>query len=234
LAGATISPSYAANDGQIYIVQGLPDKDVDVAIDGKSVAAGVKTGSTPGPFMVKPGTRTVTFSQGGTTVFQKQFKIKARSKADVVVHLPASASGDPLLTVFKYDKVKVPKGKAVLEIGQAGVVPPADVRLDNQLFSKNIANTEFAREPVPATTYKVSLVPTGAKDPVLFSTNLPVNGGLLNLAYFVGDAQMKTMTVAKHDVAVATTGTGRPRLIPTGTGGQAVGAGPSMEVNLAR
>ena len=35
LAGATISPGYAApaNDTQVSIVQGVPDKDFDVAID---------------------------------------------------------------------------------------------------------------------------------------------------------------------------------------------------------
>ena len=43
LAGLTISPSYAANDTEIYIVQGVPGKDLDVAIDGESVAEDVKT-----------------------------------------------------------------------------------------------------------------------------------------------------------------------------------------------
>ena len=34
LAAVTISPSYAANDTDVYIVQGLPGKNLDVEIDG--------------------------------------------------------------------------------------------------------------------------------------------------------------------------------------------------------
>jgi hypothetical protein len=45
LAGLTISPSYAADDTEIYIVQGVPGKDLDVAIDGKSVLTVGTTGS---------------------------------------------------------------------------------------------------------------------------------------------------------------------------------------------
>ena len=68
LAGLTISPSYAANDTEIYIVQGLPGKDLDVDIDGNSVATGVKTAAVAGPFKVEPGSRMVTFSENGTKV----------------------------------------------------------------------------------------------------------------------------------------------------------------------
>jgi hypothetical protein len=45
LAGLTISPSYAADDTEIYIVQGVPGKNLDVAIDGKSVLTVGTTGS---------------------------------------------------------------------------------------------------------------------------------------------------------------------------------------------
>ena len=53
LAAATISPSFAANKTEVYIVQGLPGKSLDVKIDGKSVASGVKTAEVAGPFKVK-------------------------------------------------------------------------------------------------------------------------------------------------------------------------------------
>ena len=54
IGGVTISPSYAANDTEIYIVQGLPGKNLDVAIDGESVAEDVKTAAVAGPFKVEP------------------------------------------------------------------------------------------------------------------------------------------------------------------------------------
>src|SRR4029450_5871633 len=73
LAGLTIRPSYAAHDTEIYIVQGLPGKNLDVEIDGESIAEGVKTAAVAGPFKVKPGSRMVTFSENGTKVLENTF-----------------------------------------------------------------------------------------------------------------------------------------------------------------
>ena len=78
LAAVTISPSYAANDTEVYIVQGLPGKNLDVEIDGKSVASGVKTAEVAGPFKVKPGKNTVTFSENGSEILKRTFSVKER------------------------------------------------------------------------------------------------------------------------------------------------------------
>jgi hypothetical protein len=143
LAGMTISPSYAAaDDTQIYVVQGLPGKNLDVAIDGESVAEDVKTAAVAGPFEVKPGSRMVTFSENGTTVVENTFSIKEGTNVDVVAHLPASSSGDPVVTVFKHDPVEVPKGKACLVVAHTAAVPPADIRVNDQVLFANVANGE--------------------------------------------------------------------------------------------
>jgi hypothetical protein len=234
-AGLTISPSYAANDTEIYIVQGLPGKNLDVAVDGESVAEDVKTAAVAGPFKVKPGSRMVTFSEDGTTVLENTFSIKEGSKADVVAHLPASPSGDPLVTVYKYDAVKVPKGKALLVVSHVAAVPPADIRVNDQVLFANIANGESLELTVPVATYKVSIVPTGETKPVFFGpVSLTVKGGAINRVYAVGDPEKKTMNVAVHVLTAGTTGSGKPSEVNTGTGGQAVGDGPSLAVDLVR
>jgi hypothetical protein len=235
LAGVTISPSYAANNTEIYIVQGLPGKNLDVAIDGESVAEDVKTAAVAGPFKVEPGSRTVTFSEDGTTVLENTFSIKEGSKADIVAHLPASSSGDPLVTVYKYDDVKVPKGKAFLVVSHVAAVPPADVRVDETVLFENIANGESLELMVPVATYKVDIVPTKETEPVYFGpVSLTVKGGAINRVYAVGDPVKKTMNVAVHVITVGTTGSGKPSEVNTGTGGQAVGDGDSLAVNLVR
>jgi hypothetical protein len=235
LAGATISPSYAANDTEIYIVQGLPGKDLDVAIDGESVAEDVKTAVVAGPFTVKPGSRMVTFSENGTTVLENTFSIKEGSKADIVAHLPASSSGDPLVTVYKYDAVKVSSGKALLVVSHVAAVPPADILVNGQVLFANIANGESLQLTVPVATYKVSIVPSKETEPVFFGpVSLTVKGGAINRVYAVGDPEKKTMNVAVHVLAASTTGSGEPSEVNTGTGGQAIGDGPSLAVNLVR
>jgi hypothetical protein len=50
----------------------------------------------------------------------------------------------------------------------------------------------------------------------------------------VGDPEKKTMNVAVHVITAGTTGSEEPSEVNTGTGGQAVGDGPSLAVNLAR
>jgi uncharacterized protein DUF4397 len=235
LAGMTISPSYAANDTEIYIVQGLPGKNLDVAIDGESVAEDVKTAAVAGPFKVEPGSRMVTFSEDGTTVLENTFSIKEGSKADIVAHLPASASGDPLVTVYKYDSVKVPKGKAQLVVSHVAAVPPADIVVNDQVLFANIENGESLELVVPVATYKVSIVPSKEKEPVFFGpVNLTVKGGAINRVYAVGDPEKKTMNVAVHVITAGTTGSKKPSEVNTGTGGQAVGEGDSLSVNLVR
>jgi hypothetical protein len=235
LAGLTISPSYAANDTEIYIVQGVPGKDLDVAIDGESVAEDVKTAAVAGPFKVESGSRMVTFSENGTTVLENTFSIKEGSKADIVAHLPESPTGDPLVTVYKYDAVKVPKGKARLVVSHVAAVPPADILVNGDVLFANIANGESLELVVPVATYKVSIVPNGAKEPVFFGpVSLTVKGGAINRVYAVGDPEKKTMNVAVHVLTVGSTGSGKPSQVNTGTGGQAVGDGPSLGVNLTR
>jgi hypothetical protein len=235
LAGLTISPSYAANDTEIYIVQGLPGKNLDVEIDGESIAEGVKTAAVAGPFKVKPGSRMVTFSEGGTKALENTFSIKEGSKADVVAHLPASSSGDPLVTVYKYDAVKVPNGKALLVVSHVAAVPPADILVNGQVLFANIANGESLQLTVPVATYKVAIVPSKETEPVFFGpVSLTVKGGAINRVYAVGDPEKKTMNVAVHVLAAGTTGSAKPSEVNTGTGGQAVGDGPSLAVNLVR
>ena len=139
-------------------------------IDGESVASGVKTAEVAGPFKVKPGKRTVTFSENGSSRPQENLHVKEGSKADIVAHLPASSSGDPLVTVYKYDAVKVPNGKALLVVSHVAAVPPADIRVNGQVLFANIANGESLELMVPVATYKVSIVPTGEDQAGLLRT----------------------------------------------------------------
>jgi hypothetical protein len=235
IAGFTVGPSFAADDASIYVVQGLPGKTLDIAVDGHKVASGVKTAAVAGPFKVKAGSRNVTFSSGGKQLLQSKFSVAAKSSWDVVVHLPAQASGKPVVTVFKNDLSAVPKGKAALTVAHTAAVPPADIRVNGKVLFANVANGESLSLVVPVATYKVAIVPTGETKPVILGPlNLTVQGGSLNRVYAVGDPEKKTMNVAVHVIATGTSGSGKPSSVDTGTGGQAVGQGPSLNVNFVR
>jgi hypothetical protein len=238
LAGATINPSYAApaKDTEISIVQGLPGKDLDVAIDQEPpIAQDVKTASVAGPFEVKPGSHTVTFSEDGKTVLKSDFTVKEGSEADLVAHFLASSSSDPRVMVYdKYDAIKVTKGKALLVVTHAATAPPVDIQVNDKALLPNIANGESSQLRVPGATYKVAIVPTGKTVPVYGPISLPVKGGTITHLYVVGDLNQKTLSIAARVLTATPTGSEKPSEVNTGTGGQAFGHCPLLEVNLAR
>ena len=235
LIGGTVSTSYAADDAEIFVVQGLPGRNLDVAVDGKSVAKGLKTAEVGGPYTAKSGSRKVTFSDNGKVVLERNFSVTAKSSWDVVVHLPAASADDPAVTVFRNDVAPVPRDKASLVVAHTAKVPPADIRVNGKVLFENIANGESLKLTVPVATYEVAIVPTGETKPVVLGpAKLTVKGGAVNRVYAVGDPGKKTMNVAVHVIPTGTTGSGQPSDVNTGSGGQAVGLAPSLVVDLTR
>lgn len=220
LVGGSVGTSYAANEAKIYVVQGLPGKVVDVEVDGKTVATGVKTAAITDPISVKAGKRTITLSENGDTVIERKFTVKAKSSWDVVAHLPESSADEPTVTVFRNDVTSVPRGKASLVVAHTATVPPADIRVNGDVLFENIANGEALKLTVPVATYKVAIVPTGETKPVILGpVELTVTGGAVNRVYAVGDPAKKTMSVAVHVIPTASSGSGKPSDVNTGAGG---------------
>ena len=220
LVGGTVSTSYAANDAKVYVVQGLPGRTLDVAVDGKKMASGVKAAAIAGPYNVKAGERKITFSDNGDVVLERTFSVKAKSSWDVVVHLPESSTDDPAVTVFRNDLASVPRGKASLVVAHTATVPPADIRVNGEVLFENIGNGESLKLTVPVATYQVAIVPTGETKPVILGpVELTVKGGAVNRVYAVGDPGKKTMNVAVHVIPTGSSGSGQPSDVNTGVGG---------------
>jgi hypothetical protein len=235
-AGAATSPSYAANDTEIFFVQGVPGQDLDAAIDEAPRAQGIKPAAPAGPYLVTPGSHTVTFSENGKTVLTKSFMIKAGSTLDLVAHLLASSSSGPTVAVYdKYDGVTVTKGKALFVVTHVAAAQPLDIRVNNKVLFRNIANGESLQRRVPGGPYTISIVPTGKREPVYYGpVSLTIKSGQVAHIYVEGDQNQKTMNITPRFVSAATTGTEPPNDVDTGTGGQALGYGPMLVVNLAR
>jgi len=235
LAGTAITPSFAADDGKVYLIQGLPNQVVDVAINGKQVASDLKTAAVVGPFEVKGGESTVTVSAQGKVLLQRKVSVKPRGSSDVVVHLPAKGTGDATITSYRNDLWSVPKDKAALTVAHTAAVPAADIRVNGKVLFADISNGESLSLVVPVATYQVGIVPTGKTSPYYFGpVDLTVQGGALNRVYAIGDPSKKTMNVAVHVLTAASMGSARPSKVNTGTGGQAVGAEWPWYVDLYR
>ena len=110
LLSAGLTPSSAADETSIYIVQGLPSRTISVAVDGDSVVSGLAGGKVAGPFPVQHGTRTVTVSEDGKTLVTSKVKLPGGSNSEIVVHLP-SPTGDPMITRFDNNRKPVRRAR---------------------------------------------------------------------------------------------------------------------------
>ena len=215
-------PAQGAVSSDIYIVQGLPGRSLDISIDGRTVAGGVATTKIAGPFGVAAGKRMVTARQGGKVVIQREVSVGSGVSVDAVIHLPVSPTGAPVLTAYVNKLSAIPKDKAALRVAHDAAVGPADIRVNGKVAFANVANGESLEAVVPAGTYKVDIVPAVARSPVVLGPlDLPAQAGVLTRVFAVGDPNAKTMNVAAGTIKLPATGTGKPELVNTGTGGQA-------------
>lgn len=227
LLGAVWAPTaLGANDeATIYVVQGLPDERVDISLGGERVAQDIATAEIVGPFSVDAGATEVEFvGAKGDEVARTTVETEAGTNSDVVVHLNSSASNEAVTTIFANDLTPVQMGKASVSVAHTAAVPPTDILVDGEVLFANVANGESLNLVVPASTYEVSVVPTGETDPMILGPlDLELTAGSRCRVYAVGDPESSSMEVAVHINDVPTSGSPAPRMVNTGTGGQAAG-----------
>ena len=211
----------AASEAVVFVVQGLPDREIDVEIDGKSVATDVEGATLTKGFTLDPGSHTFTFSEDGTDILSTEVEVDANACIDVVLHLPVDPAGEPVVTLFDNNSEPVPADKASVTVAHTAAVVPADIRVDGKVLFANVANGEALNLVVPVGTYTVDIVPTGESEPVVLGPlELTVQGGSLNRVFAVGDPQSESMRVVVQVFETAKEGSSTPENVDTGTGGQ--------------
>jgi hypothetical protein len=227
LLGALVAvPAQAAGNGILNVIQGLPGRTIDIAVDGKTVASGVKATEVVGPLTVAAGKRKITAKDHGKVVIERQVTVAADSNLDVVIHRPASPTAAPVITTYVNKLTAVPRDKGAVRVAHTAAVGPADIRVNGKVLFANVANGESLDVVVPAGTYKVEIVPAGSTKPVVLGPlNLVVRAGYLTRVFAVGEPTSKTMNVAVATLKLPGAGSAKPGLVNTGTGGQAAALG---------
>ena len=236
LATWASSASAAEPGATVFVVQGLPGRTVDVAVDGTSAARGLAGATLSEAIGLTPGRHSISFSSNGSHILSRSVDVSSGSSTDVVLHLPVDPKGPPTVTVYDNSTAAIPAGKASLTVAHTAAVPPADVRVEGKVLFANIANGEALNLVVPGGTYSVDIVPAGKTSPVVLGPlDLPVKAGSLNRVFAVGDPSSSTMRAVVQVLPAGQTGSGAPDLVDTGSGGQAADLGsPPFGVLLAR
>lgn len=218
-----LGPAQAAPGGEVYVVHGLPERTIDVRIDGEPVATDLRTTAFEGPFAVDSGSTVAFLDTDGEVIVENTVDVEAGESSDLVVHLPSSPEGDPLVTVFDNDLDAVQEGKSTVTVAHTAAVEPADIRAGGEVLFANVANGESSTVGVPEGSYSVDIVPTGETEPVVFGpADLDIEAGRLYRVYAVGNPAAETMNVAIGVIAVETSGSSEPTTVDAGTGGHAV------------
>jgi hypothetical protein len=221
LVSAGLTPSVAASPTCIYVVQGLPGRTVSVSVDGETVVDSLAGGKVAGPFPVKRGSRTVTVSEGDKALVTSKVILPVGSNSEIVVHLPASPTGDPMITRFDNNLEAVQTGRAAHSVAHVAAAGPIDIRVNGNVVSANVANGEYTYKVVPAGTRTVDIVPTGMSKPLLGPLDMTLEAGMMTWVFAIG-VPGKDLTILRHAIYLeATKGSKRPADVRTGTGGQA-------------
>ncbi len=222
-AGPPTAAPAAAGRGAVVVVQAVPRARVDVSIDGRTLRRGARVGTLVGPVQLSAGSHELVFSglAGGRDV-RTRLQMSAGSNRDVVLHLPASVDGAPVVNTYRTPDKPIGPGKARVLLAHTATVAPADVELDGRVVFQDIANGEYAEADVPAGEHRVALLPSGSRGtPILGPLGVDLSARTATMAYAYGRPRDRSMNVIVHTVALAPDGSVVPRRVETGSAGLA-------------
>jgi hypothetical protein len=233
LPAAQAQPTTAAAASTVsrttYVVQGVPAVDVDVAIDGALVQSGVAAKEVVPLDDLPAGIHEIELSTDDWSVGTS---FEAGRSQDVVLHWPADAADEPVVTTFANEVGAVSSGEGRLTVAHTAIVPPADITANGDTLFTNIANGEFVTAEVPADTYSVAVVPTGGGDPLLGPVDLPIAEGSLTRVFAIGAPRDGSMDAIVQVLPLGSTGAA-PTSVDTGSAGLVDPAGPPTDVPVA-
>jgi hypothetical protein len=199
---------FAADDAYLYIVHGIPGRDiadnlnpglpVDILVNGKScLVHGLTFGNTTGPFTLSAGQYDVQISMANTLapctntpMIDSQVTLTAGANVSAVAAL---SGGQPALLDFTDNLSPVTPGKARFVFVNSADAPALQATL-TQLYVKNPKTFTLTANPdtqapsiVPAGTYLVQVVAAGSTT-VLASEQIGLADQSATFVYAAGQA----------------------------------------------
>jgi hypothetical protein len=199
--------AFAASDGYLYIVHGIPGRDIadnlnpglpiDFLINGDCMVRGLTFGSTSGPFSLAAATYDVQVSYANslapctnTPVITSQVTLATGASATIVAAL---SGGQSALLQFADNLSSVAPGSARFDFVNSADAPGLQATL-TQVDVKNPKTFTVIASPdaqqtitVPAGTYLVKVVAVGSST-VLASEQIGLSGQSVTFAYAAGEA----------------------------------------------
>jgi hypothetical protein len=206
LCFALAASSFAANNAYLYVIHGIPGRDVadnlnpgfpiDVLINGDCLVRDLTFGNTSGPLSFSAGTYDVQISETNSlapctnsAVITSQVTLTSGSSASAVAAL---TTGQPALLQFPDDMASIAPGNARFVFANSAVAPALQATL-TQVGVKNPKTFTITANPdaeaaisVPYGSYLIQVVATGSTT-VLTSEQIDLSDQSVTLSYAAGE-----------------------------------------------
>lgn len=196
----------ASADATVYVVHGVPDVPVDIAIDGGCVLDGFTFGSQAGPLSLSAGVHQITISLAdpmdpcdGTVVLDQAVPFASGENVTLVAYLDEMCN--PTAGKFPNDFSRTDPGKARLILHHTACAPAADIAVDRDVDAPFVADatnfengTQIVEQMRPGEWY-VWLAETGSTVPALGPVLVRLKPFMTYRAFAVGSIALGNATV---------------------------------------
>lgn len=221
-AGAfTPGPAFARAGSQVSVVHGIPAQAVDVYVNGEKTIPDFQPGKVAGPLSLPAGRYDIALTKpgdalGNALLTVADAEVPGDANISLVAHL--SADGKPVLTPFVNDTAKLAAGKARLIVRHTAAAPAVDVRAGGTPVFESLANPKDDKADVDAGQVSADVVLAGTQTRVLGPADLNLKEGTATIAYAVGSAGDKTLSLVSQTITGLHSA---PAGVPGGDGGRA-------------
>lgn len=221
LVPASVAMAQSA-EGEVIVVHGVPDLDVDVYVNGELTLEAFEYGEVAGPLTLPEGTYDIEVYAAGADPDAEDPALSGSAElpdgavATIAAYL--QEGGSPTLGVFVEDNATVEAGEARVTARHLADFGGVDVLADDSALFEGVANGAGGSADVPAGTYNVKITAAGDPDTVAFDADLELAEGTNTIAYAIGSVSGGNFEVATATLSDLHT---PPSGVPTGDAGLA-------------
>jgi hypothetical protein len=225
LAAGFVAPAQAisATTADLYVFHGIPDLPVDVYVDGALTLDDFQPGTFAGPLDLPAGDYEVALTAADAADASAPvlgpitLTLEAGKSYTAAAFL--DADGNPTAKLFTNDVATTNAGEGRLTVRHTAAAPAVDILANGAVAFSNVVNGAEGTANLPVGTVSASVVPTGATEPVVLGpADVPIQDGVLTIAYAWGSLEDDTLALASQNITVGHTSPGG---VPSGTAGYA-------------
>ena len=224
LAAGFVAPAQAisATTADLYVFHGIPDLPVDVYVDGALTLDDFQPGTFAGPLDLPAGDYEVALTAADAADASAPvlgpitLTLEAGKSYTAAAFL--DADGNPTAKLFTNDVATTNAGEGRLTVRHTAAAPAVDILANGAVAFSNVVNGAEGTANLPVGTIAASVVPTGATEPVVLAGDVPIQDGVLTIAYAWGSLEDDTLALASQNITVGHT---NPGGVPSGTAGYA-------------